>query len=102
MNNLFMGNKKATILVGEDDQAIIEVIKIILQDAGYETIGVTEAYSIISHVHERMPSLILLDIWMSGEDGGEIAKKIKSDKKTSHIPIVMISANNETENIAKL
>lgn len=93
--------KNKTIVVGEDDEAIIEVVKIILEDGGYKPIGVMEANSIIKIVQKSMPALILLDIWMSGENGGDIAKKIKSDKKLSHIPIVMISANNETEHIAK-
>ena len=93
--------KNKTIVIGEDDQAIIEVVKIILQEGGYEPLGVTEAGSIIKTVQKSMPALILLDIWMSGENGGDIAKKIKMDKETSHIPIVMISANNETEHIAK-
>lgn len=97
-----MANKKnKTIVVGEDDHAIIEVVKIILEDAGYEPIGVTEASSIIKTVHNVMPALILMDIWMSGEDGGDIAKELKKDNKTSQIPIIMISANNETEHIAK-
>lgn len=96
-----MSAEKKTIVIGEDDHAIVEVVKIILQDAGYNPIGITEAAEIIKTIKKQPPALIFLDIWMSGEDGREIAKKIKNDKKLSHIPIVMISANNETEQIAK-
>lgn len=96
-----MAQNKITIVIGEDDHAILEVIKIILQDAGYSPIGVMQASKIIKIIEKELPSLIFLDIWMSGADGREIAKKIKNDKNLSHIPIIMISANNETEKIAK-
>lgn len=97
-----MKQKNTTIIIGEDDHAIIEVIKIILQDAGYNPIGVTEARNIMKSVETHSPALIFLDIWMSGEDGGVIAKKLKQDPKTKHIPIIMLSANNETGHIAEL
>lgn len=97
-----MGRQEGkTILIAEDDHAIIEVIKIILEDAGYITIGVSDGKSIVDIAMQQKPALILLDIWISGENGEEIAKKLKSTKNTRHIPIVMISANNETEQIAK-
>ncbi len=95
-------NTKKKVFVGEDDHAIIEVIKIILQDAQYEVVGSTEGTTVIKEVTNHMPQLILLDIWMSGEDGGEIAKHLKNNPITKNIPIIMISANNETEHIAKL
>ncbi len=44
---------------------------------------------------------MLLDIWLGGSDGGKIAKTVKSNKQTKHIPVIMISANNETEKITK-
>ena len=92
---------KRKILVAEDDKAIVEVIKIILHEAGYTTLTLEDGTNVIQIVHKEKPDLILLDIWLSGEDGGDIAKKLKRDDKTKQIPIIMISANNETEQIAK-
>ena len=92
---------KQKILIAEDDRAIVEVIKIILQEAEYQTLTLEDGKNVVSTVQSEKPDLILLDIWLSGEDGGEIAKKLKNEAETKDIPIIMISANNETEKIAK-
>jgi CheY-like chemotaxis protein len=49
---------------------------------------------------ERQPDLLLLDIWMSGLDGREICKALKLQDHTKHIPIILVSANRDTEQIA--
>jgi CheY-like chemotaxis protein len=89
------------ILVAEDDPGILEVIKIILEGEGYEIISTDDQETVHSLINDHMPKLILLDIWLSGYDGGKIAKHLKTKPETKHIPIVMISANNETPKIAK-
>ncbi len=89
------------ILIAEDDHAIMEVVKIILQDAGYDIVGLTDGDEIIKRIVEHAPDLVLMDIWMGGQDGGLIARQLKLQKNTHHIPIVMISANNETEKISR-
>ncbi len=93
-----MGKK---ILVIDDDIAILEVIKIILEEKNYDVITVNNGALISSHIQRELPDLILLDIWMSGYDGRDVAIFLKSQKRTQHIPIIIISANNETELIAK-
>ena len=90
-----------SILIAEDDKAIVEVVKIILDEAGYKTHTIEDGESVAKIVELKSPDLILLDIWLSGEDGGEIAKTLKGQDKTKKIPVIMISANNETEQIAK-
>jgi DNA-binding response OmpR family regulator len=89
------------IFVAEDDQAILDVIKIILENDGY-TIETTDTGD---NIHEKIqkfePHVVLLDIWLSGHDGGEIAKELKKNEKTKDFPVVIISANNATQQIAK-
>jgi DNA-binding response OmpR family regulator len=92
---------KKKILVAEDDRAILEVVKIILEQDGYETLYADKEEVIKHIIKDQTPDLILLDIWLGGSDGGKIAKALKSDKQSKHIPIIMISANNETEKITK-
>lgn len=88
------------IFVAEDDLAIQEIITIILEGEQYTTILTDTGEGIHEKIQLHEPSLVLLDIWLSGHDGGKIAKKLKSDSTTKHIPVIMISANNETEKIA--
>ena len=92
-------NKKK-ILVADDDPSILEAIKLILEDEGYEVI-VTVDGGTVYKMEKEYPDLLLLDIWMSGQDGSDICKFLKSRKTTKDIPIIMISANKDTEEIAR-
>ena len=49
----------------------------------------------------KLPDLLLLDIWMAGMNGGEICAHLKGEKTTRHLPIILFSANKDTETIAK-
>lgn len=90
---------KKKILIAEDDKAIIEVVRIILENEGYEVIMADQGERVYEAIKEHSPDMILLDIWLFGEDGVEIAKTIKAESLTKQIPLVMMSANNETEKI---
>lgn len=92
---------KKKILVAEDDKAIIEVVKIILENEGYDVLMADQGEAIHQAISKHSPDMILLDIWLFGEDGGQIAKTIKSKSHTKDIPLVLMSANNETEKITK-
>ncbi len=91
-------NKK--ILVVDDDIAILDVIKIILEDKGYTVLTVSNGANVYSTIVKEFPHLILLDIWMSGFDGRDIARELKAQDHTKNIPIIIISAHNETEKMA--
>lgn len=92
---------KKKILVAEDDKAIIEVTKIILENEGYEVFTADQGEMVHKTIDQQSPDMVLLDIWLYGEDGGQIAKNIKAKSKTSNLPVILMSANNETEKIAK-
>lgn len=90
---------KRKILIADDDPAILEALTMMLEDAGYETETTMDGKT-VQEVKER-PDLILLDIWMSGMDGRDICKHVKSKNTTKQIPIIMVSANRDAERIAK-
>jgi CheY-like chemotaxis protein len=90
---------KKRILIADDDPAILEVISLMLEDEGYE-ITTSVNGETVEKVRGILPDLILLDIWMSGMDGRDICKHLRTKKKTKNIPIVMISANKDAEAIA--
>lgn len=89
------------ILVCDDDQGILEVIKIVLEKEGFEVKLLANGRGIQKIIKDYKPDLILLDIWMPGVDGEEITKILKKTEETSKIPIVVISALNTTEKIAQ-
>ena len=90
-----------TILIIEDDEAILEVLKNILTGEGYTIICPKTEAAIYSAARDSSPILIFLDIWLSGLDGGKIAQILKKDEMTKDIPLILMSASNETETLSQ-
>ena len=91
-------NKKK-VFIADDDPAICESMSMILEDEGYDVTTTTEG-EVVSKITAALPDIILLDIWMSGVDGRDVCQHLKYEKKTKQIPVIMISANKDTEQIA--
>ena len=92
---------KRKVLIAEDDKAIVDVVKIILENDGYDVFTADQSKTVHEIIALHKPDMILMDIWLFGEDGGKIAKEIKSKIHTKEIPLVLMSANNATEKITK-
>lgn len=88
------------IFVADDDQGILEALRVMLEDEGYEVFTHGSGV-IIEEIKANIPDLVLLDIWMSGQDGRQVAEALRSDEVTRTIPIIMISAHKETDKIAQ-
>ena len=95
-----MGDTKKKILVADDNPAILDALKIMLEEEGYE-VETTVDGATVQDIKEPLPDLLLLDIWMSGIDGRNVCKLLKSSAATKHIPVIMISATKDIEQIAK-
>jgi CheY-like chemotaxis protein len=91
---------KKRILVVDDNQAILDVVKLALEMAGYE-VSTSLTGACFKHIDCNLPDLILLDILLSGEDGGEICQRLKSDEQTRHIPVILLSAHTSLRETAK-
>ncbi len=91
-------NKK--ILVADDDAAIVDAIKMMLEVADYQ-VEVTLDGNVIPKVESIKPNLLLLDIWMNGVDGRDICRKIKQDRTIKDTPVVLISASRDLATSAK-
>ncbi|HSW96345.1 MAG TPA: response regulator [Candidatus Saccharimonadales bacterium] len=92
---------KKKIIIADDDPAICESMTMILEDAGYN-VTTTNGHQLIDYTNSMSPDLILLDIWMSGIDGRDICRYLKKQESTKNIPIIMISANRDVNEMAKL
>ena len=79
------------VLVVDDDQTITALLTEALEDEGYApAIAVGPAALIAAQTQQ--PAVILMDIAMPGLDGLEIARRLRADERTRHIPIVLMSA----------
>ena len=76
----------------EDDRDIRELMLYTLRTAGYEAEGYTSGSELDAAMVDRLPSLILLDIMLPGEDGISILKRLRKDPKTADLPIIMATA----------
>lgn len=82
-----------SILVVDDDPDILEALKMMLEDQGY-IVKTANNGNILQFLDAtQLPSVIILDVLLSGMDGREIAEKLRKKDETREIPIVMISAN---------
>lgn len=79
----------------EDDRNIRELILYTLKTTGFEACGFCNGKEMFSKLTDETPDLILLDIMLPGEDGICILKKIKSQKATRDIPVIMVTAKGE-------
>lgn len=78
----------------EDDNGIRDLMIYTLNSAGFEAKGFTNASSLFDALKTETPRLIMLDIMLPGEDGIEILKRLRSNKTTSNIPIIMATAKS--------
>jgi len=95
---------KKTILVIEDDKDIRDSVTYALELEGYSVIS-SENAKILRALEEVNPDLILLDNWLtewkSDANGQQLSKELKSDPKTSHIPVIILSAVSNIKEIAE-
>lgn len=80
------------IFIIEDDANIQEMIVYALSSSGLEAEGFTDGESFFSGLQKTIPSLLLLDIMLPGEDGISILKKLKQSEKHKQIPVIMLTA----------
>ena len=96
-----MQSQKKKVLVVDDEADILEFLKVILEDEGYTVVTTDKDDYLEKLQDDTLPDLILLDLLLSGKDGREIVKYLKSNEKTHHIPVIMFSAHPSAREITK-
>ena len=86
------------ILVVDDDDALREMVGLVLSGAGYEPAFAADGLSAITAFEESHPDLVLLDIMLPGQSGIEVCEQIRA---TSGVPIIMLTAKGETEDVVR-
>lgn len=84
---------KGLIIVIEDDADNMELIKFLLNKAGYDVLSAMDGYQGLELIRSQTPDLVLLDLAIPGIDGWHVARQIRQDEKTASIPIVAVSAH---------
>lgn len=94
-----MRKKELRILVIEDDAIHRTVVENILQEEGYEVETAVNGEEGINKAFEIIPDLIITDIRMPVKDGYAVCREIKADPKTQYIPVVILTANSEPDDL---
>ncbi len=88
-----MSKDKSRILVVDDDRNIRGVVKLYLEKEGFEVIEAGTGDECMEHFKKTAPHLVLLDLMLPGKDGWQVCREIR---KTSNLPIIMLTAKDET------
>ncbi len=83
------------LLIIEDDKSILQVLENVLGFNNFKVIGINRTDDIIETINKYKPDLILTDYLLPGMNGGKICQLIKSNAKTYHLPVILISAYHE-------
>src|SRR6186713_125552 len=82
----------ARVLIIEDNIDHQMLFERFLTRAGYQTIGVASGAEGLASAQQHMPDLIILDLRLCDMDGWEVARVLKSDPRTRHIPVLILTA----------
>jgi DNA-binding response OmpR family regulator len=94
-------NKQYRILIAEDDRQLAELTKINFQSEQFIVRTCNNGLDALKAIEEDRPDLILLDVVMPGMDGWETLLKLKSNIKTSTIPVIMCTIKDSLIDVEK-
>lgn len=80
----------------EDESEMIDLVSMILSREGYEVVGATSGLQGLQVVEDVQPGLVLLDLMMPDLDGWEVYQRLKSNPKTTDLPIIVITARAQS------
>ncbi len=86
------------ILVVDDDDALREMVGLVLSGAGYEPVFAADGLTAIDVFNESHPDLVLLDIMLPGQSGIEVCSQIRAQSGT---PIIMLTAKGDTDDVVR-
>jgi len=90
---------KEKILVVDDEEDILELVRFNLSKEGYRAICAETGERAVQIARSEIPDLIVLDLMLPGIDGLEVTTSLKKNPETQHIPIVMLTAKGEESDV---
>ena len=88
-----------TILVCDDDPLLVDIVKFRLSSRGYEVDVATDGGDALERIGGSKPDAIVLDMMMPVMDGLELLRRLRADPQTSKIPVIMLSARKQENDV---
>ena len=95
-----MGEISRKVVYIEDEQEMIELVRLILVRKGYEVIGASGGREGLDMIRRELPDVVLLDLMMPDMDGWDVYQQMKADETTRQIPVIVVTA--KAQNIDKV
>ncbi|MBL3539838.1 response regulator transcription factor [Aminivibrio sp.] len=89
------------ILIVEDEEAIVEVVSQTLRRHGYETAAAADGDSALEMAFSLRPDLVILDLMLPKMDGWEVCRRLKADRQTASVPVLMLTARREERDVVE-
>ena len=90
-----------SVLVVDDDPDVCDLVTYKLEQSGFEVRRASDGDAALREVAKRIPDLVLLDIMMPGISGLEVLERLRSDHATSLIPVVMLTAKAQENDVER-
>lgn len=94
-------SERALVLVADDDDDIRQLVTFRLERAGYEIVGAKDGEEALSIAIERRPDLAVLDVMMPKLTGYDVTQHLRSDERTKHIPVILLTARVQDADVAR-
>jgi DNA-binding response OmpR family regulator len=89
------------IFIAEDDDTILDLLRIRLELAGYSTKFARDGLAAVNGIKRQIPDGIVLDIGLPIWDGFEVLNAIRTDRRTAHIPVLMLTARHDSSDVKR-
>jgi DNA-binding response OmpR family regulator len=91
-----MLEKNQRVVYIEDEQEMIDLVRLILSRKGYQVMGANSGREGLEAVRENLPDLVLLDLMMPDLDGWDVFQQMKADETMRNIPVIVITAKAQS------
>jgi two-component system phosphate regulon response regulator PhoB len=91
---------RAVVLVADDDADIRDLVALRLERAGYRVETARDGLEAFDRAVELRPDLVVLDVSMPGQDGFETSRQLRADPRTSHVPVIFLTARTREADVA--
>lgn len=89
-------------MIFEDDPQLLELLRMVLRPRGYVVLHRSDCNDVVDDVKEEMPDLIMMDLRIPDIGGAAATRMLKKEQSTKIIPVIIVSADAQTKEIATL
>ena len=91
----------ATVLVVDDDPVILKLLEVNFEMEGFQVVRAADGAEGLERAREVLPDIVVLDVMMPRMTGSEVAKALREDGHTAHIPIIFVTARAQSSDVEK-